>query len=82
MIRIKYREIGEGLQESVYDYKSATTGAIYRILIDTNKMIYKITNTNSGRIYNCEKKLTNYKVLLRNLKAHLERLGVEFSAQK
>lgn len=78
MKKLVFREISPGIFESKYIYKSATTGALYEIIVDKNELKYKIRNKTSGRIYCSEKNWTNYAVLIRNLKMHMQKLGVSF----
>ena len=75
--RLKFKQIAPGLYESVYAYRSKN-GASYEVFIDKTKLAYKIRNVESGRIWVNRERWTNYKVLLRNLRWHLEELGVNF----
>lgn len=77
MKRIRYDENGI----SKYCVTSSRTNAVYEIIIDKNNCTYKIKNVNSGRVYLSKTDWTNVKVMQRNLRWHLESLGVEFEKE-
>ena len=79
--RLKFKTIAPGLLESVYAYRSKN-GASYEVFVDKNRLTYKIRNVESGRIWVNRETWTNYKVLLRNLRWHLEELGVCFEKEE
>lgn len=81
MNRIRYKETKDGILKSIKDLKSDTTGATYKVKLDTKECTYIITNINSERTYRGGEGITNLHVLKRNVKKHLEKLGVSFSRE-
>jgi hypothetical protein len=78
MKRLKFDEKGI----SVYVIKSRTTGAEYEVVVDRENISYKIRNINSGRVYLGKNNWTNIKVLQRNLRQHLQDLGIFFEKEE
>lgn len=62
---------------------SARTGAEYEIHLDETNMRYWIKNMRSESLTEMPegKKITNRNVLLRNIKSHLKKLGVQFETE-
>lgn len=80
--RIRYKKTKkEHILKSIRDLTSATTGAKYRIKIDTKECTYIITNINSERTYRGGEKVNNLHVLKRHIKKHLEKFGVSFEKE-
>lgn len=80
--RIRYKkDKKEGILKSIRDLKSDTTGATYRVKLDTKECTYIIKNINSERVYRGGEGINNLHVLKRNVKKRLEKLGVTFSKE-
>lgn len=81
--RIAYTEPDEnGICESVHNYVSKRTGAIYSIKIDIKNVKYVISNVHSRHNYTSSDKIKNLNVLKRNIKKRLIGMGVEFESEK
>lgn len=57
-------------------------GSRYIVFIDKENMTYAIRNVLSFRRYEGGENINNMNVLKRTIKAHLERLGVEFEKER
>lgn len=80
--RISYKKTKkEGILKSVRDLKSSSTGATYRVKLDTKEHTYIITNINSERTYRGGEGINNLHVLKRKVKKRLEKLGVRFDKE-
>ena len=82
MQRIKYIDIGKGIYKSKYTYTSLTTGANYIVFLDTQNMTFRIKNVlrNNNVVFG-GKGITNLRVLKRNAKKALAKLGVQFDLE-
>ncbi len=78
--RIRYNEEKPGIFRSRQVYTSSSTGARYKVLLDTNEMIFKIQNLNTMTfVYVGGENINNMNVLKRTAKATLEKkFGVLF----
>ena len=80
--RIRYKKTNkEGILKSIRDLTSSTTGAKYRVKLDTLNCNYVITNINSERTYKGGEGVNNLHVLKRHVKKRLEKLGVSFGKE-
>lgn len=72
-----------GMMKSSHTLVSARTGAEYEIHVDFSSMKYWIKNINNETLSPMpeEKKISNRNVLLRNIKKHLQKLGVRFEKE-
>lgn len=72
--RIRYNEEKPGIYRSRKIFTSSSTGAKYKVLLDTNEMIFKIQNMNSQEfVYVGGQNITNMNVLKRTAKNTLEK---------
>lgn len=78
--RIRYEKTKiEGVYKSKQIFVSATTGARYKVVIDTNNKIYKIMNVlKQMTIAEGGEKINNINVLKDAAKKRLQKLGVRF----
>lgn len=80
--RIRYTEKNPGVFISKQTFKSQTTGAEYKIHLDTNNMIYKIQNMRELRFVSIGgENINNLNVLKRVAKRKLMDLGVNFNSE-
>jgi len=81
--RIKYKPMKnkENVVESIKSFVSERTGAVYKVRLDLNNMIYGIKNLNSEQIFYGGENINNYIVLARTARKHLERLGVKLGKE-
>ena len=81
--RIRLIEVEPNIYESKYNYVSARTGGQYKVIVDLEKMEYKIRNVKSYIIIKSSKKSNKKPVktkrsLYRRIKKDLISLGVKF----
>ncbi|NRA92513.1 MAG: hypothetical protein HRU26_07480 [Psychroserpens sp.] len=81
--RIRYVEEDSGIFRSRKIFTSASTGARYKVLLDTNEMIFKIQNLNTMKfVYTGGQNINNMNVLKRTAKKTLEKkFGVNFDEE-
>lgn len=80
--RIRYKKTNQdGILKSVRDLVSDSTGAKYKVKLDTINCTYVITNINSERTYKGGEDVSNLHVLKRKVKKRLEELGVSFGKE-
>jgi len=81
--RIRYKEETPGIFRSKRIFVSASTGARYKVLLDTNEMIYKVQNLNTMEfVYVGGENINNMNVLKRTAKKTLEKkFGVNFEEE-
>jgi len=81
--RIRYQEEEPGIFRSRKVFVSASTGARYKVLLDTNEMIFKIQNLNTMKfVYVGGENINNLNVLKRTAKGALEKkFGVSFEEE-
>ena len=80
--RIRYEKTTkEGIYESVRNFHSDSTDAMYFVILDINKCEYTIRNMTSKRSYNGGDDINNLHVLKRHIKERLEGLGVNFDKE-
>lgn len=72
--RIRYQEERPGIFRSRKTFTSSSTGARYKVLLDTNEMIFKIQNLNTMKfVYVGGENINNMNVLKRTAKRTLEK---------
>jgi hypothetical protein len=80
--RVRYKKTKkDGILKSTRDLISATTGAKYRVTLDTINCTYSIYNLGSERSYKGGEGVNNLHVLKRHVKKRLEKLGVAFGKE-
>jgi hypothetical protein len=80
--RIRYKKTNrDGILYSIRDLVSKSTGAKYRVKIDTKDCTYSIINVNSERYYHGGEGISNLHVLKRHIKKHLEHFGISFGKE-
>lgn len=81
--RIRYNEEEQGIFRSRKVFISQSTGAKYKVLLDTNQMLFKIQNMNTQRfVYIGGENINNLNVLKRTAKSTLEKkFGVSFDEE-
>lgn len=72
----------DGVFRSARNLKSQTTGAIYKVVKDTNTMTFKIINLRTGNVIKTGGEGINNEVVLhRHIKKALKQLGVKFKLE-
>lgn len=79
--RIKYTKPDkDGICESI-NILSTDKGSNYKVYLDLNKIKYTIVNLLTYRKYEGGENVNNLHVLKRNVKKHLQKLGVKFGIE-